>query len=286
VNIDLDIDGAARRAGGDLRTAVRPDVEAALAELHAVAPRRRRAHVTVAVLAAAAACLVLVGVVARFGPVVPTTGAPVDRPPDHRTYLGWNGLPRCGSEELTCFGDRRYGLHLDAPVTWTLPRGFSAPYAGTGWADAYVETYLSDRHGQVIGGVSILEHAQGFTESGPRPGPLTAAELTTWIAGRPFRVAGPVRATALAGRPAWDVDVVVRPHLRPGPETCIGSVRCYPLLSVHGDGPVFTGVWPGLISRFTALDLPGGGTTVVWSWSFRPHLPAALDRLLAGLRFG
>lgn len=98
--------------------------------------------------------------------------------------------------------------------------------------------------------------------------------------------AGPVRATALAGRPAWTVDVVVRPDQRPGPETCNGTIRCYPLLSVHGEGPRFTGVWSGLTSRFTALDLPGGGTTVVWSWSFGPRLPGRVDRLLAGLRFG
>lgn len=279
----MNVDELARRAGRDLRELERFDVEEGLDQLQRVVIHRRRVHATLAV--SAVACVVLVVLAATWlhvrdtrqstDPVGQPTGAPSDGPPTSANDCGLR---------VSCLGGRTYTVALDAPVTWTLPRGFEAPYSGSPSRDS-VETYY--RGGRA--GVTVLEHVRAATASAtPRavPGVGTAEELANWIANRPFLSSSSITSGELDGHRTWSVDVEVPRGVPEGPATCNARLACYPVLFQADRTSFWTaGAWPDITSRYTVLDQPGAGITVVWSWSNEGKIPPVVDEVVDSIGF-
>jgi hypothetical protein len=283
----MNIDDMARRAGQDLRERVRVDVQAALEEFQRVAPRRRRAHVVVGAVAVASLVLILAGAAQWLGTGVTRSDDPVDRPtepPFSSPSAPATGIG-CQNARITCDGGRSYTVHLDVPMTWELPPGFGAPYSGAGPTSGFIETYLDGHRA----GVSVFQHvaAAALKASADRVSSVrTAEEFVNWVASRPFLSSSTVRAGEFDGRPAWSVEVEVPPGAPDGPGTCNSQIPCYPIMALaDGDRLWIAGTWEGMTGRYTALDLPGSGITVVWSWSFGSHIPSEVDDLVGTIRF-
>jgi len=79
------------------------------------------------------------------------------------------------------------------------------------------------------------------------------------------------------------VRVVVARGVAPGEMLCNSRSLCHAITYQRGGVP--TGIWGNMAAEYTAFRLPGGGTTVVWSWIFtgdRSHL-GALDEAVHSL---
>jgi hypothetical protein len=105
----------------------------------------------------------------------------------------------------------------------------------------------------------------------------TAADMAQWLANRPFLCDSRVTTRQVGGRTAWLVEGALRSH-------AILSAAKNPDLMVaptfSGSATVgnFTaGVAPDLPGEFTLVDQPGGGVTVIWSWSYH-GTPSLLTR--------
>jgi hypothetical protein len=72
--------------------------------------------------------------------------------------------------------------------------------------------------------------------------------------------------TTLDGRPAWQVRVVLARRSGQGAAMCSGQFQCHAI--TYQSDRERTGIWGNMASQYVALRLPGGGTTVVWSWVF------------------
>ncbi len=279
----MNIEDRARRAGHDLRQATPASVDAALGELQVAAPRRRRAH------AAAAACAVVavVGLIGAARWLLPSDagiGQPATQPgaSTPATQTSADRGDGCDLSIITCHGGRSYTVALDVAMDWTLPRGFDAPYSGSPPDSQFIETYLNDGRA----GVSVLQDVSAASPQsapGPVPGIGSAPALATWISQRPFLESSSVRTDRVDGHPAWTVEAQVGVGRPPGPATCNGRIKCYPLM-VQDDGS-FVGAWRGMTSRYTVMELPGAGITVLWSWTFDSDIPPAVDDLVASVRF-
>jgi hypothetical protein len=276
----------ASRAGRDLQNAVHADVEAALAELRVAAPRRRRARVAGTLCAAAVILALGAGAVAWWGtPTAQRGQQPADQPrsssptPSSATTKTGTG---CRFPRVTCLGQRRVTIAMTVPVTWTVPRGFKVPYSGQPPGPTMAETYLLDEQG----GVTVVEDVRAATGgAAPRPvGDVTTADsLAQWIAQRPFLDASDPRPTTVDGIAAWTVEATVKAGRGPGPAQCSTSIPCFPVVLT---GPQLIGTWSEVVSRYTVLDLPGAGMTLVWSWGLDRAVPAAAQSLVDSIRFG
>jgi hypothetical protein len=279
----MSIDDLARRAGQDLRQVTSVDVEAALEDLQRAVPRRRRAHAVAATCVVLAVLVLLAGTTRWLLPEASRVVPPANQPsvsdtstPSVPVYDG------CDIPLITCRGGRQYTVALRVPMDWTLPKGFGAPFSGIPPQPGFIETYLN-----FDAGLSVLEGvhaARNQADSAAVPGITTAEALTNWIAQRPFLSASRVRTGTVDGRRAWVVDVEVSPDLPPGPATCTNGITCYPVLL---QGTLTTGAWHGITSRYTVLDLPGTGVTVLWSWALDGAvIPRPVDDLVQSIRFG
>lgn len=261
------IDRLARIASEDLRTATSADVESGLRDVYAAHSRHRR----VTRLAAAAAVLAALGTGWWGGQAL--TGTRSDGPTTPVLPTPTRSAV-CADSRVTCLGGRRYQFDLDHPVHWRIPRGFGVN-SGTGTTSFEVESYT--RSGSA--GVTVMEHvtaASQKTPTSPAPGfPATAAGFTAWLASRPYFDATVPRSTTLAGHDAWQVRLTRQGGATVGPARCLGNTT--PCRAVTSD-PTVTGVWGDMVADYTAIDLPGGGTTVVWSWAFGNDARAALAR--------
>ncbi len=277
----MNVDDLARRAGRELREGVHVDADAALDELHRAAPRRRRAHVVVALATAAAALALAIGAGQLLEGSQRTPDA-VDRPTKPSAPKVQQPVTACRNPLVSCLDDHRYQYALPTPMTWTVPRGFGTPYSGIG--PTLVETYRLDD----TGGVTVVEGVRAATaHESPRPVASvgSAHELVRWIARRPFLSSSVIRRSELDGLPAWSVEVDVKPGSPDGPASCTGQgIPCYPLL--YEPGGAFTGAWDGITGRYTAVDLPGSGVAVVWTWTFTGEMPVESDTLVDSIRWG
>ena len=261
-------DPRARAAVEDLWAHTVADPQAGLATLF-VTRSRRRQHVGVGM--AVAAVVAAVALVATWWTGTDPIPTPAPPPP-------WAQQPRtdpCQAEFVTCLGARTYRFDLAAPVLWHIPPGFGVN-SGSGAGELSVESYWT-HHGNNAG-VSVLEHVRAAsqrTATSPARGvPATAAGFISWLASRPYFVATAPRHVTVAGHPAWHVRVSMRPGSSPGPAHCLqGSTPCRAVTS----SPGVSGVWGDMVADYTAFDLPGRGTTVVWSWAFG-HDEQALAR--------
>jgi hypothetical protein len=271
---DTAIDRLARTGADQLRAGTTGDVEAGLADLHVrQAQHRRRAG-----LAAAAAVVLAAGLGVGAGVGLARTHADRALSPSRpatstNTFLG---DPACLAPRVQCLGDRTYQFGLVRPVRWAVPPGFGGN-AAAGATPFLVEIY---RSAGPPAGVTVLEHVRASSPNGARPASGVGDSpraFVTWVASRPFLDAGRVHPTTLGGRAAWQVRVTLVPHVPQGPGACSGhGFSCYAI--AHQSDGAYSGIWADMAAQYTAVRVPGGGTTVVWSWIFSGN-PAHLGTL-------
>lgn len=261
------IEQLARTSAADLHSGTSLDIAAGLADLHVrEADHRRKAR-----LAAGAAVVLAVGLGAVGGTVLasdnppPTPATPA--PTVHKD-------PACERERTQCLGDRTYRFDLARPVVWALPSDFGAD-SGPGVEPLKVESFWQ---GSSQSGVTVLEKVRASSPDGQRRAPGVAdtpQAFVDWVASRPYLDAGPVTRTRLDGHLAWQVRVTPALVASSHPAACDAG-PCH-LITLQPDGST-TGMWDTMAADYIALRLPGGGTTVVWSWMLTPD-PQQLDVL-------
>jgi hypothetical protein len=262
------IEELARTSAAELRNGTSVDIGAGLADLHVrEAHHRRKAR-----FAAAAAVVLAVGLGTVGGTVLthddgsPTPATP---PPTHQPKD-----PACERERTQCLGDRTYRYDLVRPVVWSLPSEFAAD-SGPGVGPYKVEV-ASYRHGRSPSGVTVLERVRASSPDGRTPAPGVADDpqaFVDWVASRPYLDAGPVTRTTLGGYRAWQVSVTPA-HARSPRRSACEAGPCH-LMTLQPDGST-TGIWGRMTAEYTALRVPGAGTTVVWSWTVTSH-PQDMD---------
>lgn len=262
------IDRLAQKASENLQAATSADLEAGLREVYAAHSRHRR----VTRLAAAAAVLAALGTgwwgghaltaSRSVGPTTPVSPSPTQS-------------PVCSAPRVTCLSHRTYTFALDTPVRWHIPRGYSVN-SGYGATPVLVETYanVGESGVTVMEGVRASDRAADATVPGVPP---TASGFVHWIAARPYLEASSPQRTTLDDRPAWQVRVTLRPDVGAGlgacnPSSPTGATPCHPI--TLQDGRRITGIWSDMVADYTASDVPGAGTVVVWSWAFGHHTEA------------
>ena len=188
----------------------------------------------------------------------------------------------CDHRWVDCHGGRHYTVWLTVPMDWTIPHEFEAPYSGAAPTTSRVETYTQTAGG---GGVTVLENVSAAT-SEPFPAAVSAVvsaeSFANWLTGRPFS-SSQLHTGRIDGRPAWIVDAVVRAR-----RTCwTGQLQQDDRVLPHHASrrPRDREAWAGLTSRYTILDLPGAGITVVWSWGLDGEVPPAAVKVTDGIRF-
>ena len=271
------IEQVARASAEELRTGTTGDVEAGLADLHVRQAQHRRRSVVVA----AASVALALGLGWSAGWLMTRTGAedsqlPVKPGPSQVTE------EVCHVERVTCLGGGVYRFALHRPVDYAPPPGFGVA-SGGGVTPGQVESY---RQAGPTAGVTVLERAHAASLEGTFPARGVGAgpqAFVDWVATRPFLDAGKVTTTTIDGQRAWQVRVVLAHDADTGAATCNVRYRCHAITYQRDEVP--TGIWGNMAAEYTALRLPGGGTTVVWSWIFsgdRSHL-GALDEAVQSL---
>jgi hypothetical protein len=270
-------DPRTRAAVDDLWASTVADPDAGLASLMEVHSRRRpQSRASTAALVAVAVAAAWWGG-STFGAHRSVTPDPA-LVPSNQTQTQ---TTVCAEDRVTCRGGRDFRFALSRPVDWHIPVDYGVA-SGDGVSSSMVESYSLRSAGG--SGVTVMEGARAASRSsGEVPGgPTTGKGFVRWLAARPFLTASTPRRTTIDGRDAWQVRVALRPHLPEGPGWCNGSFQCYPVISVGG---AITGIWRGVVADYTAFDLPGAGTAVVWSWSLDDD-PRALEHnqtLVSGL---
>ena len=271
----MNTDRIARTAAEDLRTHTTADVERGLAALlDAPSPRPRSGRAAATLVAAAAVAVAWWGA-ATYG--------------HHRTAPEPVGPAICQARAVTCVAPHTYDFALPATVRWRVPSGYDA-WSGGGAGDLLVEIYSPQQ--DPASGVTVLEKVRAAAHTshpGPARGiPATATAFIHWLAGRPYLKASTPRPTTFDGRPAWHVRVALRAGAPVGPAICANSqFACQPVMYAPSTTLGVTGIWSDMVADYTAFDLPGHGTTVVWSWSFGGD-PQALQQnraLVDGISF-
>ena len=279
----MNVEDLARRAGNDLRQATATDVESAWEDLGRALPRRRRARVAAAACAVVAVLVLVTGTTRWLLPEASRVGQPSKAPGVSRTLAPTPQPPGQACDVIPCHGRRHQTIALPVTMDWTLPKGFQDPHVlGASEPTAGVETFLNTGEAglAVLQGVSP---AKNQAEPAAVPGIATAESFANWIAQRPFLSASPVRTGHVDGLTAWIVDVEVPPGLPAGPATCAGRFDCYPVLL---QGSWVAGAWRNVTGRYTFVDLPGVGVTVLWSWALDgAAIPKPVDDLVGTIRF-
>jgi hypothetical protein len=266
----MTIDARGRAATTDLRRATtqRVDPMTMLNDLEERSRSRTRAGL-VAVLVTVA--LLIVG-----GVVLSRTDNRTSQPPGGGSSPSSSAC--AGTPGVTCVGASRYRVAMPVPVTVTVPQTFQAELnvgqdPGLGMVEAYQDAPTAT-------GVTIAEDAvpvrNDATWSQDPAAGRTAQSMATWLAHRPFAEPTSVVPTTIGGLTAYQVDLALKP----------GAA----LLGRHGTDPAAptftntggnmgmgrTGGWGGLVrARYTLVDVPGAGVTVIWSWTLGPS--ALLD---------
>ncbi len=258
------IEQLARTSAQGLRSGIATDVDTGLADLYVRDARQRRRMR----LGTVAAVVLALGLGWSARSVVTDSGDSTPGP----SNPGPSGVPHepdpgdvCSAALVSCLGDRTYRFALVRPVQWVIPRGFGAD-SGGGASSVMVESY---RQTGPVAGVTVLERVRASSPNGSRPVARVADDpqaFVRWVASRPYLDAGHVVRTALAGHRAWQVRVTLARGAAVGDALCNGRIRCHAITYTRGG--MTTGIWDDMAAEYTALRLPDGGTTVVWSWVF------------------
>ncbi len=254
----MTLDARGRAAATDLRRATtqRVDPMVMLNELERNSRAKKRRNVVAAVASVAAAAALIAG-----GVIVARSGSGTTQAPPGAGQPSTHASASCpGAPTVTCLGASRYRVALTVPVTVTVPTNFQPELQVFGTAT--IEDYQTGNIGNT--GVTVQENvipsrndASGTRD--PAAG-TTAQSMATWLAHRPFAVPTAVVRTTVDGKPAYQVDIVLK--------------KGAPLLGLHNSDPAAptfgTGMaaWGTLKARYTLLDVPQAGVTVIWSWTF------------------
>jgi hypothetical protein len=285
----MTIDQRARTAGATLRSAHAddPGVSESYPRLLVTIHRRARMRVIAAGVVLAAAAGGIGTALSRVDNVV--TG-PAGEPPAASARVEGT----CEQPFFHCGGGSRITMSLPVPATWIVKPPFSRDLhfvteAGTG------QLVLAESHRKDTAqpaGVTVAEgvratKADHLADVDPSA-PTHARALAEWVSRRPFLRSGSVQRTPVGRLPAWTVQVQLRAPGHRGVADCNQlTIRCMPVLMMPDAASTVLGAWGAMIARYTFVDVPGAGPTVVWSWTFG-HGDHALDRnqsLIDSLRF-
>ncbi|MEO6512890.1 MAG: hypothetical protein ABIO16_17970 [Nocardioides sp.] len=273
----MTVDDLARRAGADLRAAVEENHVEVVEHRLSVIPtayRRRRRH-AVATVASAAVAVAALGVGGVWLQSVTDGTAPAPSSPAPS-----NLSDACAKAvALTCRADGGFAVHAAVPYSFEVPPSFGFP--ATDYSPDLVD--LVQDSGEA--GVAIMEDPR--PQGDARPGDAQA--LATWIATRPYLEASTPYAVDVDGLRAWKVDArLLGDAVVPRKVRCNQvQSKCHALLVLNHVGWQ-VGVWRGMVTGFSVVDLPQGHTMVIWQWAFDPDQAAlrANDAVVAGLRLG
>ncbi len=171
------------------------------------------------------------------------------------------------SDVVECLDGATVLVRGKTPYTFTVTPGLS-PDLGVSAAPYGIDVYSS---GQVNGGVTILtgvEPADGANAAG-------AERLARWVAARDFLLSNPVTRGKLDGLTTWSVEVRLAEGSSGDAGMCnVAQSSCRPVLEQPERSHWQTGMWDGMVSRYTFLDVPGLGTVAISSWVFqKDNLP-------------
>jgi hypothetical protein len=284
----MSIDQRARTAGALLRKAHDDDRDVSESYSRMLVTIQRRAWMRVL-----AAAVVLAAVAGGVGVALNRSDnvdvAPVGKPPAPTT-----GVERtCEQTFFHCGAGSRITMSLPVPATWTVQPPFSRDLnpvtdAGTGRL-LFAETYRKDTAEPA--GVTVVEgvratKADHLADVDPSA-PTHARALAEWVSRRSFLRSGAVQKTPVGGLPGWTVQVQLRTPARAGVAECNQlTTRCMPVL-VLPDTSTVLGAWGPMIARYTFVNVPGAGPTVIWSWTFgdTDHALKENQSLIDSLRF-
>ena len=285
----MSIDDRARSATGELRAATAGGVRmATMTELEKTSTHRRRTRAA----AAATAVIVAVGVgavaltrsnlTARPGDTDPVTSvsASLSSPPTTRMTI-------CAFDRITCLGGRTVRANIAVPVTVNLPTSITSDDNQT--TPTAFESYVDSHSNMGLSGVTVLEKATATTADNPSTrdpsAGSTAAAAAAWLATRPFIQRTTPVPTTVAGLPAYRVHVVLKPGAR-----LTGVAKAdESSAATFASGESWSAVTQSMNdSTYYLLDLPHGGLTVIWSWTFGSTAEdaAAREAYVRALRFG
>jgi hypothetical protein len=287
--VAVTIDQRARSAGANLRSAHADDPDVSESYPRLLVTIRRRAWMRViaagVVLAAAAGGTGVA--LSRFDDVA---AKPVGEPPAASAGVGRT----CQQTFFHCGSGSRIAMALPVPATWIVKPPFSRDLrfvteAGTG------QLVLAESHRQDTAqpaGVTVAEgvratRADHLADVDPSA-PTHARALAEWVSQRPFLRSSTVQSTPVGRLPAWTVQVRLRTPGHLGVADCNQlTIRCMPVLVMPDAASTVLGAWGPMIARYTFVEVPGTGPTVIWSWTFG-HTDHALDgnqSLIDSLRF-
>lgn len=284
----MSIDDRARSAGARLRSdaSVDADLDAGLQELLVTVRRRQRLRlIGVTAVVGLVVAGVTLGLSHDLQPVKPAPPAAQRSP----TVSSHSGI--CTLAYFTCTGGR-IDVKMAAPFAWTPPRFFDR---NLHWAPnarqtqlLLVESYRSDPG--VSGGVTVLENVEPLKNTGLTHADVAAGSgaraLATWLSQRSFLNTTQPRQTTVDGLTAWTVQAQLGLPRQQGPALCNDRFLCAPLFAARHSEGAFIGIWSDLIGRYTFVDVPGAGTTVIWSWTFGDSAALAGNQpLINSIRF-
>ena len=285
----MTIDQRARTAGAVLRSAHADDSDVSESYPRLLVTVRRRARMRLI-----AAAVVLAAVAGGAGVALNRSHndevAPVGKPP--ATSAG--GERTCELAVFHCGAGSGITMLLPVPATWTVRPPFSRDLgfvteAGTGQL-LLAESYR--KGSTLLAGVTVAEGVRGtkadhLADVDPTA-PTHARALAEWVSRRPFLRSGAVQKTPVGGLPGWTVQVRLRAPRRLGVAECNQlHNRCMPVLVLPEAASTVLGAWDRMISRYTFVQVPGAGPTVIWSWTFggTDHALEVNQSLIDSLRF-
>jgi hypothetical protein len=285
----MTIDQRARSAGAILRGAHADDADASESYSRLLVTIQRRARVrTIAAAVVLAAAAGGVGIALSRSDSVDV--APAGSPPG--TSVGV-ALP-CEQVFFQCGPGSRITMSLPVAATWTVKPPFArdlhvVTQPGTGQL-LLAEFYRKDTAQSA--GVTIAEGVRGTKADHladvDQSAPTHARALASWVSRRPFLRSGAVQKTTVGGLPAWTVQVRLRAPGRLGVAECNHQTTpCMPLLVLPDAPSTVLGTWGSMTARYTFVNVPGAGATVIWSWTFghTDHALAGNQSLIDSLSF-
>lgn len=275
----MTIDARGRAATADLRRATTQEVDpmTMLTKLERTSRARTRNSV---VAALAAVVVVVAGVI--FMAHSPQPSQPIS--PAGTNPSSSRVTDNCPGGPITCLGGNRYRVALVVPLTVTVPPNFQGQLTNFGTNSTSLEDYRNDTGRNT--GVTVLENAVPVKNDASwtrdTAAGTSALSVADWLAHRPFAFPTRVTTTTVGGRVAYQVSLVLKPGA--------------PLVALHGSdrsAPTFAGqntemaAWGQLQGRYTLLDVPGAGVTVIWSWTYdKATVLAGNQAFVHGLSFG
>ncbi len=283
----MTIDDRARAAGARLRSeaSLGADLDTSFQALLDTVHRRQRTRL----IAVAAAVSLIVGGL-TFG-LTSMWRATEAGPADHSKPAVSSSAISCGLAYFTCTG-QRITVNMAVPFSWS-PSSHFDPYLHyvPDRTDTRLLLVQSDRSDSgVRGGVTVLEDVEPLKYTRLTVEDTTAGKganaLAAWLSRRPYLDTSPPRQTSVDGLHAWTVQARLKRARQQGPSTCNYGFVCAALFAARDGEGAFLGIWNDLVGNYTFVDVPGAGTTVIWSWTFGDSAALAGNQpLVNSIRF-